>query len=402
MDRTNMLARLNSDFKEKVIEGLVKRFTKKREKQIRRIIDGFHIEYSAEVHAHMAAAWEKAFPYVLGKTVDQTPKDVDEKLQSLRGNKPVIFVPDHRSNLDAPVVNFFLNKKGLLPVNIAGTNLKGDKADNLSRVNVFFLERRMRELPKELRKLYLPCAVAYLQSVAWNAVNNELVFIEGGRSYSGILNQKLVESDEKSRASVGTLVGHLHSDSVEVYVCPMSQNYVWVGEDKELMKHFRKGQIMPKVDLIENCLELEGRLKSYEDFSVYIRCGMPRPLEHFISEAEESEYNKAFELQLALIKAISRERIHFPHQVLARTILEAGKINLEQVSYDIASGLQASGFILTDEFYDEEGNLDSQKILEIGRRRLESRGIIAKDFLPKDRDLLEFYANQCTYNEKNS
>ncbi|MEA3430774.1 MAG: 1-acyl-sn-glycerol-3-phosphate acyltransferase [Nanoarchaeota archaeon] len=399
IDETNLLARLNDDFKEAVIEKALKKWGRRAgdPEEVKRIIEGFHISYDAQVHTMMSATWDKAFPFVLGKTVDVTTSEADDKLKKLRGKKPVIFVPDHRSNFDAPVVNYFLNKKNLLPVNIAGANLRGDKADVLGKVNVFFYERRLEGLPR----IYPVLMNMYLEAVL-DSKNNMLMFIEGGRSYTGVLNQKLVEADVNSRKGVGSLVKHLHSD--DVHIAPLSINYVWVGEDQELMKFFKEGEAMPKVDLIENCLQLQKRLAVYEDFKVYMRIGTPQPLSEYIQRSEKADVNRGTDaLQLELVKSIAKERVHFSHQILSKAVLESGRVGLDETVYAVATDLQEREFILrNDEFYDSEGNIEVGKVLKVGKKRLTSRGIITDDFDIRDRSLIQFYANQCMYNENNS
>ncbi|MBL7662577.1 glycerol-3-phosphate acyltransferase [bacterium] len=201
--------------------------------------------------------------------------DVDgfNELRELLAAGPVVLAPTHRSHFDYLLLTYFFDRQGLrLPYIIAGDNLNFFPAGFfLRRSGGLFIRRSFNN-----DRLYQEVFENYVSELLEQGKMLE-VFIEGGRTRSGILR-------EPKLGFLKTLVGFLEQGKLaDLKIVPISINYDRVIEETDLAREFL-GQSKPKESIFE-LLESFFRLFKKES-ACYIRFQQPLAVRDFILQSE--------------------------------------------------------------------------------------------------------------------
>jgi glycerol-3-phosphate O-acyltransferase len=240
--------------------------------------------------------------------------DVDhaalEKLRPLVGQRPVIFVPNHRSHMDYLILSYVLNDHRIpVPYICAGTNLSFWPLGPIFRKSGAFFIRRSYEG----NKLYAAAVQAYLEELIREKACMEF-FIEGTRSRTG----KLIPPRMGILSSIART--QMHDASADALIVPTSFTYESVLEDKSYLEE--QAGAAKKEENFWDLFRLRKYLRKRQG-KVYVRFGDPIDLKGFLQapEGEESDRKKIRSLAYEITYGINKSAVVTPAALTATVLL---------------------------------------------------------------------------------
>lgn len=236
--------------------------------------------------------------------------DVDhaalEKIRHLVGQRPIVFVPNHRSHMDYLLLSYVLNDHRIqVPYICAGTNLSFWPLGTAFRKSGAFFIRRSYDG----NKLYAAAVQAYIEELIREKAPLEF-FIEGTRSRTG----KLISPRMGILSSIVHAQERIGTD--DVLFVPTSFTYESVLEEKSYLEEQAGG--VKKEESFWDLIRLRKYLRRRQG-KVYIRFGDPVSLGEFAAGAP-MERSKIQSLAYELTYGINKSSVVTP-AALAATVL---------------------------------------------------------------------------------
>lgn len=389
------------------------------EKLCREYLSSFATMFDPDLYSAFAKKCEsELFPNLF--SMIRTEESVPGTLDRIRSGKcPVIFLPNHDSNLDAMThgIFFYVNRIPH-PKITAGVNLC-KKADgttdssviaHLKGLNALVVDRKL--LGRDL--IYLKVFREYFIKTL-EMGENHCFYIESGRSYGGGI---------KLGTTSAMLNWSLEARVDELLVVPIGVSYTRIFEDRDLVRCHQERIKMPETNLLEEFGRGARILGS--DSPIYITTGRPvrflRPgngearltpdpessvlLDHAsremrrLSKEGESADPSSWEHKLhdfAYLSMLTHRRI-LPHHVVARVLYTDGGdlISMKSISGNCSKLLDHLGRLGANI---HERN--TEKCVQEGISNLEKFGIVSPVSGGAVRidspGLCEFYGNKAVH-----
>ncbi len=241
-----------------------------------------------------------------------------QKLKKIYANKPLVFVPNHKSHLDYLLLSYILHNNYMTPPHVAaGINLSFWPLGKILRnCGAYFIRRSF-----EKNKLYQACVETYLGVLLEEGYSQEF-FIEGGRSRTGKLSAPKF-------GMVRMLTKSVKDFEVEdIVFVPVSFAYDQVIEQKSYEKEVR-GAIKSK-ERFTHFLRLFKYLKSQKQRhgKVYVNFGQPISYQD-LSKKVHLERQTA-DLVNNICQQINRNLVVTPSALLASAILTQTQKGMKQ------------------------------------------------------------------------
>ena len=248
-----------------------------------------------------------------------------EKIRAHLGQKPIIFVSNHRSHMDYMILSYiFYNKKMTMPYVCAGANLSfWPLGPIFRRAGGFFVRRSY-----EGNKLYATAITAYMAELLEQNFNIEF-FIEGGRSRTG----KLLPP----KMGILSAIVQSYMDGIvpDALLIPTSVTYESVLEEKSYLKE-QSGDTK-KDESIWDLLKLQKFLRRKKG-KVYIEFGEPILLKDYHQEGpplgSQNRRELVESLAYELTYGINRSTVVTPSSLVAMAILTHSKRCMSQTEME--------------------------------------------------------------------
>lgn len=271
-------------------------------------------EIAADLNYVFIAFWDFLLTWVFETIFEGL--DVDhaalEKIRPLVGQKPVVFVPNHRSHMDYLILSYVLHDRQIpVPYICAGANLSFWPLGSLFRKSGAFFIRRSYEG----NKLYAAAVQAYTEELIREKSCLEF-FIEGTRSRTG----KLIPPRMGILTSVVRAFERGASD--DVTIIPTSFTYESVLEDKSYLEEQAGG--VKKDESFWDLFKLRKYL-SRRQGKVYVRFGDPISLKEALTasgaEEAQSDRDKIRSLAYDITYGINKSSVVTPAALTATVLL---------------------------------------------------------------------------------
>lgn len=232
----------------------------------REYLSSFATLFDADIYSAFAKRCEEElFPNLFSMIrTEETVPGTLERVKSTKG--PVIFLPNHDSNLDAMThgIFFYVNQiphpkitAGLNLCKDAGGSVDRTVLNHLKGLNALVVDRKL--LARDL--IYLKVFKEYFTKTLNNG-ENHCFYIESGRSYGGEI---------KLGTTSAMLNWSLDAKVDELLVVPMGVSYTRVYEDRELVRCHLESARMPETNLLEEFAK--GARILGQDSPIYITAG---------------------------------------------------------------------------------------------------------------------------------
>jgi len=272
---------------------------------------GYLREIAADLNYVSIAFWDFLLTWVFETIYEGL--DIDhaalEKIRPLVGERPVVFVPNHRSHMDYLILSYVLHDRQIpVPYICAGSNLSFWPLGSLFRKSGAFFVRRSYEG----NKLYAAAVQAYIEELIREKSCMEF-FIEGTRSRTG----KLIPP----RMGILSSVIHAfeHGAAEDVTIVPTSFTYESVLEDKSYLEE--QAGAVKKEESFWDLFRLRKYLRRRQG-KVYIRFGDPISVkEYMASTAEETERDRIRSLAYEITYGINKSAVVTPAALTATVLL---------------------------------------------------------------------------------
>ena len=304
----------------------------------------------------------------------------DEGLRTVDPEATVVFVMNHRSNMDYVLVTYLAADRSALSYAVGEWARVWPLSRLIRAMGAYFIRRRSRN------ELYRRVLARYVQQATGAGVT-QAVFPEGGLSLDGNL----------ARPKVGILKYILEGASManrDVVFVPIALNYDRVLEDSILLRAKASGgrkfrariSVVFRAILRQIWLRITGRFHRFGYAAVSF--GKPLLLSETPGGAEKPEA-----LSAAIMARISEAVPVLPAPLVAFLLLRDGAMTQAALERAFANAV--------DELKDAQLHLprnDPDYAVEFGLRVLKERGIVIEEreclqISPQNTALAEFYAN---------
>jgi glycerol-3-phosphate O-acyltransferase len=272
----------------------------------REIVPSFSATAYFTVGARLSKFLSKAFYRVRLGSFDR------QALEKIDPDATVIFVMNHRSNMDYVLVTYLVSRSGALSYAVGEWARVWPLSVLIRAMGAYFIRRRSRGL------LYRRVLARYVQ-MATNAGVTQAMFPEGGLSLTGHLGAPKL-------GLLNYIVADRDSDSRDVIFVPVGLNYDRVFEDKFLVRANTTGvrRFRPSVfSVLKGTVlhiwgRLSGRFKGFGTASV----GFGTPLELSSFASDDPELTEAVATEL--MKRIAAVVPVLASPLMAHVILNSG------------------------------------------------------------------------------
>ncbi len=225
--RTDMIQRLKYD--PEIAEAIV---AHAREEGLREDVAFEQVErYASEIVPSFSASAYFGFGTRASKWISRALFDVrlgtfdDDRISSIDNEATVVFVMNHRSNMDYLLVTWLVSKRSALSYAVGEWARVWPLSALIRTMGAFFIRRRSRN------PLYRKVLARYVQMATQGGVT-QAVFPEGGLSLDGYL------ADPKL-GFLSYIVSGYKPDGRDVVFVPVALNYDRVLEDRVLIEAHR-------------------------------------------------------------------------------------------------------------------------------------------------------------------
>ncbi|HSA58169.1 MAG TPA: 1-acyl-sn-glycerol-3-phosphate acyltransferase [bacterium] len=269
-------------------------------------------EIASDLNYIFIAFWDFLLTWVFETIYEGL--DIDhaalETIRPLVGQRPVVFVPNHRSHMDYLILSYVLHDRQIpVPYICAGSNLSFWPLGSLFRKSGAFFIRRSYEG----NKLYAAAVQAYIEELIREKSCLEF-FIEGTRSRTG----KLIPP----RMGILSSVVHAFERGAadDVMIVPTSFTYESVLEDKSYLEE--QAGAVKKEEGFWDLLRLRKYLRRRQG-KVYIRFGDVISLKDYMTAAgaTASDREKIRELAYEITYGINKSAVVTPAALTATVLL---------------------------------------------------------------------------------
>lgn len=339
----------------------------------------------------------------------------DDALKGIPRNSTVVFVMNHRSNMDYVLVTYLASKRASLSYAVGEWAQVIFLHSLLRSMGAYFIRRNSKN------QLYRRILAAYVRKATKEGVT-QAVFPEGGLSRDGTLG-------EPKLGLLSYMVSGFKADGhKDIVFIPVGINYDRVLEDRLLTqsrnkepggRHFRVriGSVLAFLAHLVK-LRFQGRLYRYGyacvsfgeplsltefaktngiDFSRYEESGDPVE-----KRAREKQFEGVTLLGEALLREIGANVPVLPVALVATVLLQnedhwMGDLELKSRVFDLMQRIESAGFHVHIPRHDRD------YMLETGIRMLKLRHILEMDAEGlfranlKEQALLEYYANSIAH-----
>ncbi|WP_104019855.1 1-acyl-sn-glycerol-3-phosphate acyltransferase [Roseovarius nitratireducens] len=309
----------------------------------------------------------------------------DEKLSGIDREATVVFVMNHRSNMDYVLVTWLAADRSALSYAVGEWARVWPLSRMIRAMGAYFIRRRSRGA------LYRRVLARYV-GLATDGGVTQAVFPEGGLSLTGVLQPPKM-------GLLKYLVEERSPDARDVVFVPVAINYDRVFEDRLLVAAAERGarrfpariSVVARFVLRQVWLRLRGRYHRHGHVAVSF--GGPLSLAAFERDNPGAGVEKLAETLMARIGA---EVPVLPVPLVARALICAGG-TLDRAALDAAvAGMlaQVPRAIPRPEEDDEDG---AAAVAQFGLRALTDRGIVSQEddqvqIVPRERAMVRYYA----------
>ena len=317
---------------------------------------------------------------------------LDEKrLVEVDGEATVVFVMNHKSNIDYLLVTYLASQSSALSYAVGEWAQVWPLNQVIRAMGAYFIRRRSRD------ELYRTVLRRYVQLATEGGVA-QAIFPEGGLSRNGALGPP------KLGLISYIVAGHNDSGRDVVFV-PVGLNYDRVLEDRILMRaeQGRDGKARFKVSILTSLGfvfgVVFGRITGAVNRFGYacVSFGAPLSLKEFLAEARGEDEVEALGRELA--RRIGVVVPILPTPLVATVLQGAGPLTLAEI--------RAATEALSRSLVDAGGHIhvpraDADYAVEVGLRMLTRRRIVTKSgdvfhVTEGEEGMLAFYANSIAH-----
>ena len=324
----------------------------------------------------------------------------EEALRRLDPNATLVFVMNHRSNMDYVLVTYLAARRSALSYAVGEWARVWPLSRLIRAMGAYFIRRKSRN------DLYRRVLAAYMRLAAQGGAT-QAMFPEGGLSLDGALAEPrlgLLKYIVEAGAPLGGQRRATDPDQRDVVFVPVALNYDWVLEDKILTSAARAGErrfrarigvVMAKI-LRQLWLWMTGR---YHRFGyAAVNFGRPLSLQDFAaSRAESQSQSLSQDLGQELMSRIGEAVPVLPVPMAAWLFLRHGSMSSAALEHRMrALGEQMANASV------HHPRASLAYAGEAALRILLKRGMVSRQgglYLPvtEKRDLLAFYANSIAH-----
>ncbi len=307
----------------------------------------------------------------------------DAALKSVDKNATVIFVMNHRSNMDYVLVTFLAAERSALSYAVGEWARVWPLQQLIRSMGAYFIRRKSRN------QLYRRVLARYVQLATEGGVT-QAIFPEGGLSKDGKLRPPKL-------GLLSYIVGDFHpGTSREVVFIPVGLNYDRVLEDRVLIKdedHPAKFSVTVFLGFMIKQIWLRITGRFYRFGYACVSFGEPLVLADFQAENPQ---NTTESLGQELMNRVGAVVPVLPVSLVARVLLEAtepmSRLELKAKCHEVWQELSARNI------YSHIPHGDEDYAVDVGLRMLNLRHLIDDEngrisIQPKERELLVYYAN---------
>lgn len=321
-----------------------------------------------------AARWLANALYV----VRTGPKN-DEVIRGIDPDATVVFIMNHRSNMDYVLVTYLAARSSALSYAVGEWARKWPLSRLIKSMGAYFIRRKSRG------QLYRRVLARYVQKATEGGVT-QAIFPEGGLSLDGRLAPPKM-------GLLNYVVEGAQSGARDVVFVPVAINYDRVLEDRVLIAAGQRGDrrfgaritVVIKFILRKLWLRLTGRFLRFGSAAVVF--GAPLSMREFGADRPVDALAKA------LMDRIDDAMPHLGVPAIAQRMLADETVPRERLIAGLAAEIEAEPHRYLPQ--PEETPAD---IVEAALAQMLSRGLVIEDgemiaLNPKERDLLIYYAN---------
>lgn len=314
----------------------------------------------------------------------------DAELSGIDPDASVVFVINHRSNLDYVLVTYLVSQQSAMSYAVGEWASVWPLRGLIRAMGAFFIRRRSGD------ELYRRVLARYVQMATEGGVT-QAVFPEGGLSRDGKLGS----------AKLG-LISYIASEfdikgPRDVVFVPVALNYDRVLEDRVLVeaKTDSKGRprfqisIWKGISFFSNQLWLRLRGKYYRNGYACVSFGHPLSLREYLKSHQITPGLGVEALGGELMRRIGEVTPVLPVSLAASVLLEAKTMDESDLR---SATLRRMEELISGGAHCHIPRGDRDYAVEVGIRALISRDVLLKDgetlrVNPKDVPLLQYYAN---------
>ncbi len=363
--------------KEKIPENVA--FEQAR-RYAREIVPGFSATAYFSIGIRLARWLSKSLYRIKLGTFDR------KRLEEIDPDAAVVFVINHRSNMDYVLVTYLAANAGALSYAVGEWARVWPLSAIIRAMGAYFIRRRSRGA------LYRKVLARYVQMATRGGVS-QAVFPEGGLSLNGLLAPPRM-------GLLNYIVEDFDPEAREVIFVPVAVNYDRVLEDTILIAADKSGTRKFKPPLIgvfmrvarHGLLRITGRFRGFGVASVSF--GEPLELSRFHADGV---HDLTEQIATELMKRIADVTPVVGVPIVARQILLAGTTSLT----DLEASVGAAVALLKDRGLPSP-NRTAQDVVYDALSRLRARNLVTKldDAIAATalgQDILTFYANSITH-----
>ncbi|QGX97310.1 glycerol-3-phosphate acyltransferase [Roseovarius faecimaris] len=348
----------------------------------REIVPGFSATAYFGIAIRLAKLLSQSFYRVrLGHFSEDALRNVDK-------DATVIFVMNHRSNMDYVLVTWLAAERSALSYAVGEWARVWPLSKLIKAMGAYFIRRKSRN------DLYRRVLERYVQMATDGGVT-QAIFPEGGLSLDGAL------APPKLGLLKYVVDGREREGARDVVFIPVALNYDRVLEDRILVSAGQKGErrFRARISVVafwflkQNWLRLTGRYHRQGYASVSF--GAPVALSEFRKTHPRGDVK---DLGRVLMEKIGAEVPVLPTPLVARILLEADA----PVPEDRLDDLMQAAMAEAPEAHVHLARGDIQYTAEVGLRMLRKRGLVEDtpdgvSIVAQERPLLEYYANSIAH-----
>jgi glycerol-3-phosphate O-acyltransferase len=318
----------------------------------------------------------------------------DEALRNVDPNSTVIFVMNHRSNMDYVLVTYLVAERSALSYAVGEWARVWPLQQLIKAMGGYFIRRKSRN------QLYRKVLARYVQLATEGGVT-QAIFPEGGLSRDGLLS-------EPKLGLLSYILGDFNPEtSRNVVFVPVGLNYDRVLEDRVLTspkvdgKHrfrFQPGTFL-RFMTRQTWLRLTGRF--YRNGYACVSFGRPISLTEFMATHPPAEMPEVIEnLGAELMNRIGHVVPVLPVSLVSSVLLKADRpmsmLELKSRCHQTWQDLSARGI------YSHVPHEDEDYAVEVGLRMLTLRHMVTEvdgkfALAPEHAHVVQYYANAITH-----
>lgn len=348
-------------------------------------------KYAREIVPSFSAFAYFGFAIRIARWLGNTFYDVrtgplnDERLAKLSPDATVIFIMNHRSNMDYVLVTYLAARASALSYAVGEWARVWPLTRLIKSWGAYFIRRKARGA------LYRRVLARYVQMATKGGVT-QAVFPEGGLS----LNGKLMPPKLGILSYI--LDGHDPEDGRDVLFVPVAINYDRVLEDRVLIAAARRGDrkfsgkvsVVFKFVLRRTWQRICG--KPFQFGTAAVTYGEPVSLRSYGEAVDPSK------LAVDLMERIEDIMPVVVVPLLSRALLDGDVPANEAALHEVVSSQVTKGMKATTVLRDEElGRLAHQALLQLAEREIVEQVDDKWRVLPESEVVLQYYANSIAH-----